>query len=369
MVAVRAGSFMMGSTEAERQWAMGQGAARKWVDVEKPQHRVQITKPFAVGKYEVTFDEWDACVKSGGCNGYKPSDEGWGRGRRPVINVSWDDAQAYVAWLSKKTGQPYRLLSEAEWEYAARAGTTTRYSWGDDITPEKANYHGSNVGKTTEVGSYPANPWGLHDMNGNVGEWVEDCWNESYEGAPSDGSAWTSGDCSRRVLRGGSWGDGPVNLRSAYRYGDNTDFRNASTTSASGLPGRSAESGAYPLNLRPLTPCDLRAKPQLFRAFYPRGAPATDVMGWELGKEDERLGPRPTRDMSEEPICAALCRRWVHFMEVESWDVRMCSDHSRETPRCGFMPRSGAAQAAPLSRPLGSGSRGARRFRSGCRSL
>ena len=136
-----------------------------------------------------------------------------------MINVSWDDAQAYVAWLSKETGQPYRLLSEAEWEYAARAGTTTRYSWGDDPpTPEQANF-GRNVGKTTEVGTYPPNPWGLHDMHGNVWEWVEDCWNESYQGAPSDGSAWTSGDCSRRVLRGGSWVNDPEYLRSADRGG------------------------------------------------------------------------------------------------------------------------------------------------------
>jgi formylglycine-generating enzyme required for sulfatase activity len=141
-----------------------------------------------------------------------------------VIEVSWDDAKAYVNWLKRETGHPYGLLSEAEWEYACRAGTTTPYSWGDEITPENANY-GRNVGKTTEVNTYPANPWGLHDMHGNVWEWVEDCWNDSYQGAPSDGSAWTSGDCSRRVLRGGSWFDEPVLLRSAIRFRNLTGLR------------------------------------------------------------------------------------------------------------------------------------------------
>ena len=138
-------------------------------------------------------------------------------GRRPVINVDWEDAKSFVAWLSVQTGQSYRLLSEAEWEYACRAGTTTRYWWGDEITPENANY-GRNVGKTTEVGRYPANPFGLYDMHGNVWEWVEDCWNDSYRGRrPDDGSTWTTGDCGRRVLRGGSWNDDPEDLRSAFR--------------------------------------------------------------------------------------------------------------------------------------------------------
>jgi formylglycine-generating enzyme required for sulfatase activity len=143
-----------------------------------------------------------------------------------VVCVSWENAKAYVAWLSQETGQPYRLLSEAEWEYACRAGTTTRYWWGDDPpTPEQANF-GRNVRGTTEVGTYPANPWGLHDMHGNVWDWVEDCWNESYQGAPSDGSAWMSGDCSRRVLRGGSWTyGGRAVLRSAFRGRSFADFR------------------------------------------------------------------------------------------------------------------------------------------------
>jgi sulfatase-modifying factor enzyme 1 len=126
---------------------------------EGPQHEVTI-KPFAIGKYEVTFAEWDACVAAGGCNGYRPSDSGWGRGQRPVMNVSWQDAQDYVEWLARAAGKPFRLPTEAEWEYAARAGTTTRYAFGDGITPKDTNYNDSGQGRTTEVGSYPPNPWG-----------------------------------------------------------------------------------------------------------------------------------------------------------------------------------------------------------------
>ena len=149
---------------------------------EGPQHPVTIARPFAVGRYEVTFDEWDACVAEGGCNGYKPSDEGWGRGRRPVINVSWDDAQAYVTWLSKKTGKSYRLLSGAEYEYAMRAGTQTVYPWGDTIGTNNANCHscGSqwDAKQTAPVGSFAANGFGLYDMVGNVREWTEDCYHD-----------------------------------------------------------------------------------------------------------------------------------------------------------------------------------------------
>ena len=196
LVVIPSGTFMMGYEEG-------------------PQHEVRIGHRFAVGRYPVTFEEYDRFARETGRG--RSDDQNWGRGRRPVIDVSWDDTQAYVKWLSKETGQPYRLLSEAEWEYACRAGTTTRYSWGNDLpTPKQANF-GSNVNKTSEVGSYPPNPWGLYDMPGNVWEWVEDCWNESYEGVPKDGSPWTSGDCSRRVLRGGSWFNGPGYLRSAYR--------------------------------------------------------------------------------------------------------------------------------------------------------
>ena len=206
MVEVPSGSYVMGSPPTE------QG---RWSS-EGPQHRVTIGYRLAVGVYEVTFAEWDACVADGGCNGYRPYDRGWGRGARPVIHVSWVDAQAYVGWLSRKTGRRYRLLSESEWEYVARAGTTTRYHTGDTITSSQANY-GQSVGRTVEVGSYPANAFGLHDVHGNVWEWTQDCWNGSYRGAPADGSAWESGDCARRAFRGGSWTDIPQYVRSAKR--------------------------------------------------------------------------------------------------------------------------------------------------------
>jgi formylglycine-generating enzyme required for sulfatase activity len=217
MVVVPAGSFMMGSPASEE----GRDAD------EGPQHRVTIARSFAVGKFEVTFAEWDACVAAGGCS-HNPGDSGWGRGKRPVINVSWDDiTRQYLPWLSGKTGKAYRLLTEAEWEHAARAGTTTPFWWGSSISASQANYHGPTTygggpkgeyrQKTVPVDSFAANPWGLYNVHGNVWEWVQDCWNGSYSGAPSDGSAWTTGDCSRRVLRGGSCVNYPQLLRSAYR--------------------------------------------------------------------------------------------------------------------------------------------------------
>ena len=170
------------------------------------------------------------CVSGRGCNGYRPDDRGWGRGRRPVINVSWNDAQEYVSWLSRQTGQAYRLLSESEWEYVARAGTQTTYSWGNDIGSNRANCGGCGSQwdhrQTAPVGSFQANAFRVHDMHGNVYEWVEDCWNDSYAGAPIDGSAWRNGDCERRVLRGGSWYYNPRNLRSADRYGITFGYRN-----------------------------------------------------------------------------------------------------------------------------------------------
>ena len=209
MVVVPAGSYVMGSPSSE----VGRGNA------EGPQHRVTIRESFAVGAYEVTFEEWDACVTDGGCGGYRPGDEGWGRGRRPVINVNWEDAQRYVKWLRDETGEVFRLLSEAEWEYVARAGTTTPYHYGRTITMKQVNgkIDGSRYGKTLPVGSFDANEFGLHDVHGNVYEWVQDCWNGRYQGAPSDGSAWERGNCGRRVVRGGSWYYFPWSLRSASR--------------------------------------------------------------------------------------------------------------------------------------------------------
>ena len=204
-------------------------------DHEGPVHRVTISEPFAVGVHEVTFDEWDACVSAGGCGGYRPDDEGWGRGRRPVINVSWEDAQRFVEWLREETGEPYRLLSESEWEYVARAGTSTPFHTGRTISASQANYDGNYTygngrkgefrQRTVPVGTFGPNAFGLHDVHGNVWEWVEDCSNDSYRGAPSDGSAWDRGDCSRRVLRGGSWINRASWLRSAFRVRDVSGHR------------------------------------------------------------------------------------------------------------------------------------------------
>jgi formylglycine-generating enzyme required for sulfatase activity len=229
LVVVPAGEFLMGSPESER----GRGKD------EGPQHKVAIAQPFAVGKYEVTFAEWDACVADRGCT-YKPSDEGWGHGRKPVINVSWNDVREYTAWLSSKTGKAYRLLSEAEWEYAARGVTKasepiTPFFTGATISYRQANYdanftygpgqQGAFRQKTTDVGSFPKNAFGLYDMHGNVWEWVQDCYKPSYDGAPSDGSPVTSGPCDLHILRGGSWNYYPQLLRSAYRYATPPDVR------------------------------------------------------------------------------------------------------------------------------------------------
>ncbi len=205
MVVVPPGRFTMGSAPSE---------AGRQPD-EEPRREVSISELFAVGRYEVTFEEWDACVADGGCDGRRPDDEHWGRGRRPVMDVSWEDAQLYVQWLSRKTGRPYRLLSEAEWEYAARAGTTTPYAVGSTIGPDQANFGSA---KTAEVGSYAANAFGLYDMHGNVWEWVEDCYADSYRGAPDDGAAVSPPGCGWRVMRGGGWNTTSVeNMRVAFR--------------------------------------------------------------------------------------------------------------------------------------------------------
>ena len=219
MVVVPTGSFMMGSPSSEK----GRDSD------EVPQHPVRIAQPFAVGMYEVTFAEWDECVSAGGCNGHSPADRGWGRGQRPVIYVSWNDAQAYVKWLSNKTGKRYRLLSEAEWEYVARAGTETPFHFGMTISKNQANYNRNYGAQTMKAGSFPSNRYGLYDVHGNVDEWVQDCWNDSYSGAPTDGSAWTSGDCSGRVLRGGSWDSQHRNLHLADRDWSPINYRSIRT--------------------------------------------------------------------------------------------------------------------------------------------
>ena len=225
MIVVPAGKFVMGSPATEA----------GHIATEAPQHHVTIDRPFAVGKYEITFADWEACVTDRRCA--RLEDSGFGRGRRPVINVSYDDAKRYVAWLSEKTNWKYRLLTETEWEYAARAGSDKARYWGDSLDEacQFANvFNPTTKGKykdaerksfpcndgqveTAPVGSFKPNRFGLHDMLGNVWEWVEDCWNDSYAGAPSNASAWTTGNCSRRVVRGGGWYYGPRNVRSAKR--------------------------------------------------------------------------------------------------------------------------------------------------------
>jgi formylglycine-generating enzyme required for sulfatase activity len=211
MVVVPAGAFDMGSN----------------TEYENPVHRVTFAKPFAIGRYEVTFDQWDRCVEEKGCKA-QADDRGWGRGDRPVINVSWEDAKAFIAWLSPKSGQTYRLPSEAEWEYAARAGTSTPFWWGRDVGSRQANCRECNTGsgqQTSAVGSYQPNPFGLYDTAGNVAEWVEDCWNDNYRGAPKDGSAWTTGQCRLRVLRGGAYDSQAKSVRSTARFRYDTDVR------------------------------------------------------------------------------------------------------------------------------------------------
>jgi formylglycine-generating enzyme required for sulfatase activity len=205
-------------------------------DYEGPQHTVRIKAAFAVGRFAVTFDEWDACVADGGCKGYRPSDQGWGRGKMPVVNVRWDDATAYAAWLSRKTGKTYRLLSEAEREYVTRAGTTTVFWWGDMISTSQANYdpnytfggrvNGEYRQQTVPVDSFEPNPWDLYNVHGNVWEWCEDVWHWNYDGAPTDGSAWLQGgDTTDHVVRGGSWGSFPEGLRAAVRGRSAADDR------------------------------------------------------------------------------------------------------------------------------------------------
>jgi formylglycine-generating enzyme required for sulfatase activity len=232
MVLVPAGEFTMGSPPGE--------PGRS--DDEGPQRRVTIAEPFWVGKYEVTFAEWDACVAHDGCS-YQPKDQ-WGRGNQPVMRVSWDHAQEYVGWLRQHTGKPYRLLAEAEWEYVDRAGQKTVFWWGSDVGQGKANCDacGSQWDNksTAPVGSFDANTFGLHDTAGNVWEWVEDRWHESYDGRPRDGSAWLEGNDPKRALRGGSWGD--ERSTCVPRVAPRTRRTARAGKTASELPGRRVNS-------------------------------------------------------------------------------------------------------------------------------
>ncbi len=275
MVVVPAGTFIMGSPESEDDrlrfvideagavvhWVVealrtadGEelGHGSEWeglrvIEPEGPQRYVTFASPFAVSIAEITFAEWDACARAGGCGGLIPDNEGWGRGSRLVIHVSWEDAQAYVEWLSDVTGEQYSLPSEAQWEYAARAGTETARFWGRGLTDQCLYANGAdatglrkypdwNDGGTalcsdgyTETApalrSFEPNALGLHDMLGNVSEWTRACWNERYAGGPVDGTAWESGDCSRPGHPGGSWINQPGNLRAANRYPFSVDER------------------------------------------------------------------------------------------------------------------------------------------------
>ena len=205
--------FLMGSPP-------GQGRIEQGGIEEHPQHEVCFSGKFAIGAKEVTFAQYDRFVSA---NGHaSPEDKGWGRGDQPVIIVNWSDARDYAGWLSEQTGIACRLPTEAEWEYAARAGTETAWYWGDDANGAVTHawYSINSDGQTHPVGEKAPNAWGLHDTAGNVWEWMEDCWHENYEGAPADGSAWleaNAGDCNERVRRGGSWSNFPVTLRSASR--------------------------------------------------------------------------------------------------------------------------------------------------------
>ena len=188
---------------------------------ERPARELRL-HPFAIGVYEVTFDDYDRfCAAT---SRVPPDDEGWGRGRRPVVNVSWDDAQAYVVWLGGQTGMHYRLPTDAEWEYAARAGAETRYWWGDDLGQDMANCAGCGSlwdgERSAPVGRFPPNAFGLHDTAGNVFEWVADCWHDTYAEAPVDGSALETTGCGKRVIRGGAWSFPPKEIRSANRWRD-----------------------------------------------------------------------------------------------------------------------------------------------------
>lgn len=236
MTVVAPGTFLMGSPVAEPNRSENEG----------PQRQVNV-RGFAVGTFSITFEQWDSCVSAGGCGGYQPADQGWGRGKRPVINVSWDDAKLFVEWLSVETGKTYRLLTEAEREYIARGGTQSVFSTGPSISTQDANFNGYEYGKlgskvpfqTTPVGTFKPNALGVYDVHGNVFEWTEDCWHPTYDGAPTDASAWKTYDrtgyweaptpgkpwtqkwessgCDERVVRGGSWFSYYFNLRSAAR--------------------------------------------------------------------------------------------------------------------------------------------------------
>ena len=231
MALIPPGKFLMGSEPSEKETKVN----------EKPRHAVEIAYSFSVGVYEVTYEDWEACVNEGGCSSMPLDEHESSRDKKlPVTHVTWHEAKGYTDWLSGRTGLDYRLPSEAEWEYVARADTTSLFHTGQVITSEQANYDGrydwrrsgvltSDIyrGRTLEVGSFEANPFGLHDIHGNVSEWTLDCYNSHYDGAPEDGRAWNTGNCARRAVRGGSWRDKPLDIRSARRHANAPDERSS----------------------------------------------------------------------------------------------------------------------------------------------
>jgi formylglycine-generating enzyme required for sulfatase activity len=213
LLALPAATFTMGSNSGDPS--------------ERPAHQVTLDTPFAIGKYEVTAEQWNACVDAGACQraGAAPATPG----TYPAREISWDDSQQYLKWLSYVSGKAYRLPTEAEWEYAARGGTASRYWWGDQMRPRNANCEQCGAPWSPDgpasVGTFPANPFGLYDMNGSVWEWVNDCWHDSYEGAPADGSVWDEPNCEARVIRGGSWREGAGYMASTTRSKDDPGLR------------------------------------------------------------------------------------------------------------------------------------------------
>lgn len=225
MVTIPPGQFLMGSPQTELERDANEG----------PQIAVTIAMPFEIGRFEVTFDDWNKCIKGGGCKGYSPDDSGWGKGQRPVINISWNDSQTYIRWLNRKTGLRYRLPTEAEWEYVARGNLNAPFSTGNSISSKQANFNGEFPygaapkgvyrKKTLPVGSFPANEYGVYDIHGNVYEWVQDCWSPNHENAPRDGRARTDGDCKYRIMRGGSWVTYGYQMRASKRLRYTQDYR------------------------------------------------------------------------------------------------------------------------------------------------
>ncbi len=214
LIALPAGTFTMGGNTDDLS--------------ERPAHQVTIGKPFAIGKLEVTVGQWKFCVDAGGCPGIAASGVD---ADTPMRDLSWDDTRQYLQWLSKVSGKSYRLPSEAEWEYAARGGTSTRYWWGQQMRTGTANCKECgepwNAAAPAKAGSFPANPFRLHDMNGSVWEWVADCWHGNYRGAPADGSPWSEAACRQRVIRGGSWSDGAAYMTSSTRFKYDASVRQA----------------------------------------------------------------------------------------------------------------------------------------------